>query len=267
MINFPNAKINIGLNITSRRKDGYHNLESIFYPVNIKDALEMVVSEQLHFQSSGLSIPGNTGENLCVKAYHLLRERYPILPVNIHLHKQIPIGAGLGGGSADAAFCIRLLNDVFTLQLSSAQMRDFARQLGADCAFFIDNKPALAFEKGDCLEPVSLDLSGYAIVLLMPDIFVSTEEAYRSITPAVPEQSLKEAIGLPVEEWKQTIVNDFENSVFKVHPALRILKDTLYNRGALYASMSGSGSSIYGIFKTKPDLSDLEKSIQVFYNL
>jgi len=254
MLIFPNAKINIGLNVTERRSDGYHNLETIFYPIKINDALEIIESDKLSFESSGLDIPGRVEDNLCVKGYHLLKKDFDLPPVKIHLHKHIPIGAGLGGGSSDAAFFIRLLNQKFTLGLTDDQMTGYARQLGADCAFFIHNKPVFAFEKGDEFEPIILDLSKYKIVLVMPPVHVSTGEAYGGVKPASVETSLMELISLPVTEWRKHIKNDFEVSVFKNHPVIRGVKAALYEAGALYASMSGSGASVFGIFEQTPDL-------------
>ena len=265
MVIFPNAKINIGLNVTSRRPDGYHNLETVFYPVKIKDVLELIPAEELSFQSSGLGILGNVEDNLCIKGYHLLKKDFDLPPVKIHLHKHIPVGAGLGGGSADAAFFIRLIDQQFRLGLTKEAMMNYARQLGADCAFFIENKPVFAFERGDEFEPVKLDLSAYHIVLVMPPAHVSTAEAYRGVKPAPVKQSLIELIDLPVAQWKNYIKNDFEESVFKNHPVIRGVKAALYEAGAIYASMSGSGASVFGIFVKKPDLSDLEKTNQVFY--
>ena len=265
MIVFPSAKINIGINITGRRPDGYHNIETIFYPLPIYDALEALPGDELTFHSSGLEIPGRVEDNLCIKGYHLMRKDYDLPPVNIHLLKHIPIGAGLGGGSANAAFFSKLINEVFGLKLTTEQMLDYARQLGADCAFFIENKPVFAFEKGDRFEDIQLDLSGYHIALIMPPAHVSTAEAYRGVKPAPVNQSLKELIKLPVAEWKHHIKNDFEDSVFKNHPVIRGVKAALYEAGAIYASMSGSGASVFGIFNKKPDLSELEKTNQVFY--
>ncbi len=265
MIVFPNAKINIGINITGRRADGYHNIETVFYPLPIYDALEALPGQELTFQSSGLDIPGRIEDNLCIRGYHLLKKDYDLPPVNIHLLKHIPIGAGLGGGSANAAFFIRLLNGLFSLGLTSEQMLDYARILGADCAFFVENKPVFAFEKGDRFEDVDLDLSGFHIVLVMPPAHVSTAEAYRGVRPAPVTESLKDLIRLPVAEWKSHIKNDFEYSVFKNHPLIRGVKAALYDAGALYASMSGSGASVFGIFTKKPDLSELEKTNRVFY--
>jgi 4-diphosphocytidyl-2-C-methyl-D-erythritol kinase len=267
MINFPNAKINIGLNITERRPDGYHNLETIFYPVQIKDALEVIEAPELSFESSGLEIPGRMEDNLCVKGYHLIKKDFDLPPVKIHLHKNIPIGAGLGGGSADAAFFIRLLNDKFNLDLTIDQQLNYARKLGADCAFFIENKPVFAFEKGDEFETIKLDLSGYSIALVMPDIHISTSEAYSGVKPTPVKQSLFDLIYEPIGEWKNFIKNDFENSIFKNHLEIRGVKAALYEAGAIYASMSGSGASVFGIFVKTPDLAELEQHSQVFYNI
>jgi 4-diphosphocytidyl-2-C-methyl-D-erythritol kinase len=267
MIIFPNAKINIGLNITARRTDGYHNLETVFYPIKIHDALEIITADELHFEASGLGIPGRVEDNLCLKGYHLIKKDHDITPVNIHLHKHIPIGAGLGGGSADAAFFIKLLNRHFKLQLSVEQQTDYARQLGSDCAFFIENKPVFAYEKGDRFESISIDLTKYSIALVMPPAHVSTSEAFRGIKPMPVNRSLKELITLPVEDWKNYIRNDFEESIFRSQPLIRGIKADLYASGAIYASMSGSGASVFGIFEKTPDLSHLEKTNQVFYDV
>jgi len=265
MITYPNAKINIGLNITERRADGYHNLETVFYPVKIKDALEVIESDELRFTSSGIEIPGRIEDNLCIKGYHLLKKDFDLPPVAIHLHKHIPIGAGLGGGSADAAFFITLMNKKFELGLSVERMQDYARMLGADCAFFIENKPVFAFERGDEFEPIKLDLSAYKIVVVMPPVQISTSEAFRGFKPAPVKESLMELIGLPVKEWRKYIKNDFEESVFKNNAEIRGVKAALYESGALYASMSGSGASVFGIFENTPDLAFLENNNEVFY--
>ncbi len=267
MIVFPNAKINIGINITSRRTDGYHNIETIFYPVNIFDALEALPANKLTFDSSGVDIPGRTEDNLCIKGYQLINKDYKLPPLNIHLHKNIPIGAGLGGGSADAGFFIKLLNNQFNLKLTTDQMMDYARVLGADCAFFIENKPLFAFEKGDQFETIKLDLSKYHMVLVMPPAHVSTSEAYRGVKPAEVKHSLYDLISEPIQDWKHMIKNDFEESVFKNHAVIRGVKAALYEAGAIYASMSGSGASVFGIFNEKPDLSALEIENQVFDNI
>ncbi|HEY8784544.1 MAG TPA: 4-(cytidine 5'-diphospho)-2-C-methyl-D-erythritol kinase [Mucilaginibacter sp.] len=264
MIIFPNAKINIGLNVINRRPDGYHNIETIFYPVKINDALEIIEADKLSFESSGLEIPGRAEDNLCIKSYHLLKKDFDLPPVKIHLHKHIPIGAGLGGGSADAAFFIRLINQNFNLGLTDESMSDYARKLGADCAFFICNKPVFAFDRGDEFEPIKLDLSNYKIVLVMPPVHVSTAEAYSGVKPAPVKQSLMELIYKPVVEWKNYIKNDFEDTVFKNHPEIRGVKAALYEAGAIYAGMSGSGASVFGIFDKTPDLKELEKGNKVF---
>ncbi len=267
MINFPNAKINIGLNILNRRSDGYHNIETVFYPVKINDALEVVESSELRFTTSGIEIPGFANENLCLKAYELLRADYDLPLVHIHLHKNIPIGAGLGGGSADAAFFIKLMNEKFNLGMDMDAMEGYARTLGADCAFFLHNKPLFAKEKGDVFESVDIDLSAYHVVLVMPDIHVSTGEAYRAVRPAVPQTSLKNLVEAAPSQWKATIKNDFEEGIFKIQPGIRGVKVALYEAGAIYASMSGSGASVYGIFAEQPDLESLELKNRVFYNI
>ncbi|RFZ95835.1 4-(cytidine 5'-diphospho)-2-C-methyl-D-erythritol kinase [Mucilaginibacter conchicola] len=268
MIVFPNAKINIGLNITERRLDGYHNLETVFYPVKIFDVLEVIEADELSFESSGLDIPGRAEDNLCIKGYHLLKKDFPKLPpVKIHLHKNVPIGAGLGGGSANAAFFIKLMDEKFGLGLDEEEMMDYARVLGADCAFFISNRPVFAFEKGDEFEPVKLNLSAYHIVLVMPDAHVSTAEAYRGVKSTPVKETVYDLVNMPVAAWKKHIRNDFEVHIFNNHPIIRGVKATLYERGALYASMSGSGASVFGIFETRPDLSDLEETCQVFYGV
>lgn len=267
MIVFPNAKINIGINITGRRPDGYHNIETIFYPVRIYDALEALPGKELGFISSGLGIPGRAEDNLCIKAYHLIKNDHDLPPLDIHLHKHIPIGAGLGGGSADAAFFIRLIDQQFELSLTIDEKLNYARQLGADCAFFIESKPVFAFQKGDQFESIKLDLSQYCLVLVMPPAHVSTSEAYRGVKPAEVKNSLYELIAEPIKEWRYFIKNDFEESVFKNHAVIRGAKAALYEAGAIYASMSGSGASVFGIFDKTPDLSLLEKTNRVFYDI
>jgi len=267
MVIFPNAKINIGLNVTERRADGYHNLETVFYPVKINDVLEIIPADELSFESSGLEIPGRLEDNLCIKAYHLMKKDHDLPPVKIHLHKNIPIGAGLGGGSSDAAFFIKLVDQQFNLKLSIDQMQGYARKLGADCAFFIESKPVFAFELGDEFETIRLDLSKYKIVLVMPPAHVSTAEAYRGVKPAPVKTTLYELIDLPIAQWKKHIKNDFEESVFKNHIMIRGVKAALYEAGALFASMSGSGASVFGIFETLPDLKHLEEDNQVFYDI
>ena len=267
MILFPNAKINIGLNILSRREDGFHNLETIFYPLAIRDALEVVEADQMKFTSSGLEIPGDAMDNLCLKAYYLLSKDYKLPPVHIHLHKNIPIGAGLGGGSADASFFIKLINQKFELGMDALQMEGYASKLGSDCAFFIQNKPAIAVDKGDQLQTIDLDLSSYFIMLVMPQVQVSTSDAYRGVRPATMASSLADLIKLPIEAWRVAIKNDFEPSVFLQYPIISEIKSKLYSAGALYACMSGSGSSVFGIFEKELKLPDLEQYNKVFYGV
>lgn len=260
MITFPNAKINIGLNIIEKRNDGFHNIESVMVPVGLCDALEVVENfdkntERIIFTSSGISIPGNANENLCCKAYYLIANDYSLANIKVHLHKHIPIGAGLGGGSADAAFFIRLLNDKFELGISWGEMHHYARQLGSDCSFFISNKPAFVEEKGDQYESIKLDLSNCHIALIYPNIHINTAKAYSGVTPKKPARSLENDIqNLPIEQWKNFIHNDFEDSVFPQFPELKRIKEQLYSKGAVYASMSGSGSTVYGIFKEATSL-------------
>lgn len=253
MVVFPNAKINLGLNITEKRPDGYHNLETIFYPIPVEDALEINIShegnEKFRLHQAGLNIAGEVENNLVVKAYKLLDEKFNLPPVDIHLFKCIPSGAGLGGGSADAAFMLKLLNDKFNLGLTYEELETYAAQLGADCAFFIKNEPTYAEGIGNIFSPIRLTLKGYQIWLVKPDIFVSTKDAFAQIKPHRPEMSLKDIIMQPVEEWKGRMINDFEESVFPQFPAIGEIKNEMYRQGAIYASMSGSGSSVYGIFK------------------
>lgn len=257
MLTFPNAKINIGLNIVEKRPDGFHNIESVFYPVNWCDALEIVPVQQFHFQSSGLPIPGDESNNLCIKAYHLLRKSQPKMAneaAHFHLHKVIPMGAGLGGGSADGAFALKTLNETFELGLSTPDLQNYARQLGSDCAFFIENRPVFCFNKGDEFEEFSLNLKSKFIVLINPAIHISTAEAYGGVKPQKAEVSLKEALMLPLNKWEGLVKNDFEENLLWKYPTIAAIKKTLYNQGALYASMTGSGSTVYGIFETEKDL-------------
>jgi 4-diphosphocytidyl-2-C-methyl-D-erythritol kinase len=267
MIIFPNAKINLGLNVISRREDGYHNIETVLYPVKIEDALEIVEANQLLFTSSGINIPGNPSENLCLKAWHVMAEDIDLPKVHIHLHKQIPIGAGLGGGSADGAFCIRLLNEKFHLSLSASQMEDYARRLGSDCAFFINNQPVIARGKGDEFETVNISLNQYFVVLVMPSVHVNTADAYRRIQPYDSDFQLKDLETLAVEDWNKVLINDFEVPIFKSHPVIEEVKRSLYEAGAVYASMSGSGASVYGIFKNEIRIPALENDNFVFYGI
>ncbi len=254
MLVFPNAKINLGLNIINKRPDGYHELETCFYPIPWNDILEAVLAPQNSFTSTGIPIPDN-GKNIVEKAYHLLEKDFKLSPLSIHLHKIVPIGAGMGGGSADAAFALKLFNDLFSLGLKDEQLMEYAVQLGADCAFFIKNKPMLATGIGEKLEPINISLSGKTILLIYPNIHISTQEAYSQITPKPPEHSIKKILAEhPIGEWRRLLANDFEKPLFENYPILKEIKETLYNHGALYASMSGSGSTMYGIFEQNPGI-------------
>ncbi|WP_282126479.1 4-(cytidine 5'-diphospho)-2-C-methyl-D-erythritol kinase [Marinifilum flexuosum] len=257
MLCFPNAKINLGLNIIEKRPDGFHNIETVFYPIPICDALEIAKNDSLkqyEFTSSGIPIDIDPSENIVIKAFNSIASEYEIPPTAIHLHKNIPFGAGLGGGSADAAYMIKMLNDFYKLGMSFQQMEEYAVQIGSDCPVFIKNQPVFAEGKGEIFSPIQLDLSGYHIVLIKPEIHISTPEAYSGVSPKKPAESLREIINLPLSEWKENVFNDFEKSIFPNHPELRILKEELYETGAIYAAMSGSGSSMFGIFEKEPTI-------------
>jgi 4-diphosphocytidyl-2-C-methyl-D-erythritol kinase len=250
MITFPNAKINIGLNIIEKRQDGFHNIESVFYPImDLFDVLEIIKSNELKFTSSGITIPGNEADNLCLKAYHLIKADFDVKLVHIHLHKVIPIGAGLGGGSADAAFTLKLLNQLFELNITDDELINYARKLGSDCAFFIKNKPVYAYGKGDEFEEIDVDLSKYEIKIEYPNIHIGTSEAYAGVNPKPSNKNIKELIKLPIKDWKNNIKNDFEYSIFPNHPQIKALKEKFYSDGAVYASMTGSGSAVFGVFE------------------
>ncbi|MDO9153592.1 MAG: 4-(cytidine 5'-diphospho)-2-C-methyl-D-erythritol kinase [Paludibacter sp.] len=256
MLTYPNAKINLGLNVIEKRHDGYHNIETVFYPIGLCDILEVEPSEtcsDYSFSSSGITLGGDPENNLIVKAFRLLQSEYGILPVDITLIKQIPFGAGLGGGSADAAFMLKALNKIFELKITSRKLEKIASVLGADCPVFIKNKPIFATGTGNIFTPLNLSLKGYFLVLVKPDIHISTPEAYSLVVPEIPQESLLENIQKPVTEWKTLIKNDFEKSVFAIYPQIEEIKEKLYKMGALYASMSGSGSSVYGIFEKEPE--------------
>ncbi|MDR1594933.1 MAG: 4-(cytidine 5'-diphospho)-2-C-methyl-D-erythritol kinase [Prevotellaceae bacterium] len=249
MIAFPCAKINLGLNVISKRDDGYHNIETVFFPVTeLTDVLEIVESDEFSFTQTGIRVDSAVEDNLCVKAYRILEKDYGLPPVSIFLHKVIPPGAGLGGGSSDAAFTLTTLNRIFGLDIPNNRLKSYAAMLGSDCAFFIDNVPSKASGRGELLEPVEIDISGLHITLVTPDIHVSTKEAYANITPRIPEISITEIIKLPVEQWKDKLHNDFEKSIFPLHPTIAEIKEKMYKQGALYSSMSGSGASVFGLF-------------------
>jgi 4-diphosphocytidyl-2-C-methyl-D-erythritol kinase len=250
MVVFPNAKINLGLTILNKRDDGYHNLVTFFYPILIKDVLEIIVSDKFEFTTSGISIDAVTDENICIQAYQLLKKDFSQLPaVKMYLHKTIPLGAGLGGGSADGAFTLKLLNQKFELGLTNGQLINYSLQLGSDCPFFILNKPSFATGRGEVLEEINLDLSNYKIIIINPRIHIPTGWAFTQITPSMLSKNKKEIIQQPLDTWKEELMNDFEKPVFKKYPEIKSIKEELYHQGAIYASMSGSGSSVFGIFK------------------
>lgn len=265
MINFPNAKINLGLNIISRRSDGYHNIETIFYPIDLFDALEIVpmkqdeietntISPQYRFFQSGLEIDADNENNLVIKALNLIKQEKEIPSIDIHLLKKIPLGAGLGGGSSDAAAMLHLLNNKFELRYSEEELIAKASILGADCSFFIKNKPTLATGIGNIFEDIELSLKQYTMVVVKPNLYVNTKEAYSMIVPKMIEISLKEIIKMPIEEWREVMKNDFETPIFEKFPQIRNLKERMYDLGAIYAAMSGSGSSVFGIFESLPQI-------------
>ena len=263
MITFPQAKINLGLNVVSRRDDGYHNLETVFYPVPLCDALEVQPMDG-RFPSSfncdlkvtGISVEGDEQKNLVVKAYNMLKQEYPDLPrVHIHLHKAIPTQAGMGGGSSDGASMLLMMNELAQLGLTQEQLIERAARLGADCPIFIINRPAYAEGIGERLQPVNLDLSGWHLAVVRPNIAVSTKEAFSFVTPKRPARNCRDIVmGLPVEHWREALENDFEQSVFAIHREIREIKERLYGLGAAYSAMSGSGSAVYGLFRKPVNL-------------
>lgn len=257
---FPNAKINIGLNVLEKRTDGYHNIETIFYPIGLKDELYVSKSEFVYarkvdynLEVFGAEVTDNPEKNLIIKALRLLQKDFDIEPIDIQLRKNIPLGAGLGGGSSDAANMLKALNGLFELHLNDQELEKYAVKLGADCPVFIRNKPIFASGIGDVFLPVEISLEGYHFILVKPEVHVSTPEAYASVTPRYPEIKILEIIKEPVSEWKKYLKNDFETAVFNKYPVIKQIKDTLYDMGAVYASMSGSGSSVYGLFEDIPD--------------
>jgi len=257
MLAFPIAKINLGLHITAKRPDGYHDIETVFYPIKLSDVVEIIpsVNPGASFSSSGIDIPGDKGANLCLKAYHLMKEMLPGLPgVNIHLHKIIPIGAGLGGGSSDASFVLKLLNDMFDVGLQKEELSVMAASIGSDCAFFIHSSPAFASGRGEILTPLPALPKGYHILVVCPQIHISTAFAYSMVSPQPSGHDLKQLYNTSPENWKDSMVNDFEKGIFSKHSRLATIKDDLYKIGAIYASMSGSGSALFGIFKQEVEV-------------
>lgn len=252
MITFPNAKINLGLHVTEKRPDGFHNLETVFFPVDWCDALEIAISERFQFSASGIALPSDAESNLVVKAYRLLQKDFDLPELSIHLHKQIPFGAGLGGGSSDAAYMLRLLNKTFKLQLTTNDLLKYAAVLGSDCPFFILNKPVFATGRGEIMQETEVRLNDMFILLVKPPVEVATAKAFKYVVPQKPEVSLAEMLRLPVSEWQGKVFNQFEMSVFKQYPEIEELKNRLLQMGSVYASMSGSGSCVFALFTEEP---------------
>jgi 4-diphosphocytidyl-2-C-methyl-D-erythritol kinase len=259
MLLFPNAKINLGLSITEKRPDGYHNLQTVFYPIGLSDMLEFVEDPkvqkgELKLTVTGISVEGDPMNNLCAKAYRLLHSDFGLPGLSVHLHKIIPVGAGLGGGSSDAAFMLRGLNSHFNLSIPTRKLEEYAARLGSDCAFFIRNQPVFAHERGNVFRDIQLALDDYFIMLVHPRIHISTSEAYSQISPSILEKSPEKIVQLPVKEWKDALQNDFEKNILVKYPEIRMIKERLYASGAIYACMSGSGSSVFGIFSEMPSV-------------
>jgi 4-diphosphocytidyl-2-C-methyl-D-erythritol kinase len=264
MIVFPNCKINLGLNIIRKREDGYHDLETIFLPISFTDVLEIIISENktagvLHLEGVGhlavTGLPVNAYDNLCIKAYNLLKQDFPDLPpVKMHLHKVIPLGAGLGGGSSDAAFTLQLLNEKFKLKVKIEQLIDYALRVGSDCPFFIINDPCFATSRGEILQPINIDLTNYKILIVNPGIHIDTKWAFSKVVLHERKISIKEIVTQPIETWKDQLQNDFELPVFTAYPEIKKIKNDLYEQGAIYASLSGSGSSVFGIFSKETNI-------------
>jgi 4-diphosphocytidyl-2-C-methyl-D-erythritol kinase len=256
MVVFPHCKINLGLQVLSKRPDGYHTIETCFYPVPWTDILEIIPSETFSFSVSGDSIPGKESDNLCVRAYDLLKTDFSLPPVQMHLHKIVPTGAGLGGGSSNAAFTLRLLNEKFQLNISHRALIRYASKLGSDCAFFVQDKAMLGEGRGEVLHESQLNLKNYYILIIKPDLHIATAGAYAGIVPVPGRKPVREIIQLPVSDWKNNLVNDFEESVFKKYPHIAMIKSELYRQGAVYASMSGSGAAVFGLFSEEKILTE-----------
>jgi 4-diphosphocytidyl-2-C-methyl-D-erythritol kinase len=261
VLQFSKIKINLGLNITSRLANGYHTIESLFYPLNWGDSIEIFPSDELRFFTYGISIPGNPDQNLCLKAFQLLVNDFSIPPVNIHLLKNVPTGAGLGGGSADGALTLKMLNSLFELNINNSKLAEYALKLGSDCPFFIYEKPALINGTGELISAIDFSLKGYEIALIKPDIHIDTKFAYSLVTPQKPETELKSLLQQPVESWNGVLKNDFETALFPTFRVLADIKSMLLENGALYASLSGSGATVYGIFKQRVELDFASESV------
>ncbi|MGM9805289.1 MAG: 4-(cytidine 5'-diphospho)-2-C-methyl-D-erythritol kinase [Candidatus Aphodosoma sp.] len=267
MVCYPKAKINLGINIVRCRADGYHDIETLFYPIGLSDRLEINEAQKTtSLECDGLTIEGNTDSNLVMRAFRMMQDEFKLPEINIRLHKTIPMGAGLGGGSSDASSMLVMLNGMYALGLDSQQLCDRAVRLGADCPSFIHNRPMLASGIGDMLTPINVDIRRYRMVLVKPDIHISTTEAYAGCKPCAWTTPLSEIVSRPIETWRDTLVNDFERTVFAKHPKLGIIKDIMYNEGAVYAAMSGSGSTIYGLFANQPDSRSLDEKIKTNLN-
>jgi 4-diphosphocytidyl-2-C-methyl-D-erythritol kinase len=251
MVTFPPCKINLGLQVLAREADGYHNISTCFYPLPFEDVLEILPASDLTFTQSGIAIPGKPEDNICLKAYGLLSADHKLPPAQIHLHKVIPAGAGLGGGSADGAYTVRTLNQIFSLNLAQGLLESYARKLGSDCTFFLQGAPMIGTGRGDKLEPASISLRGKYLRLFKPDVHVSTAKAYSKVIPRASQESLAEILASPMSQWKDRLKNDFEESVFAEYPVVEQIKQRLYDSGAIYASMSGSGSSVFGLFENE----------------
>ena len=253
MILFPPAKINLGLNVLHKRSDGYHEIDTCMIPIDLTDVLEVLPSDNFHFIQTGLNVDGDMSDNLVVQAYHLLKDEYDLPPVYIHLRKNIPMGAGLGGGSADATYTLVALNRLFELKIPNKELEILASELGSDCSFFVENTPKIAKGRGEELTPIDIDLSGYYLKLIFPGLHIGTAEAYENVSFSENEKEIKHVISINIEEWRVNLKNGFERSAFLLHPQLAEIKNDLYKEGAVYASMTGSGSTMYGIFKEKPE--------------
>lgn len=249
MIGFPNAKINLGLRVVEKRHDGFHNIETIFVPIGLRDIIEIIPANETTITFSGIAVDSLAEDNLCMRAFKMFQQEVGCSNVSIHLHKVIPMGAGLGGGSSDAAFTLKLLASIFSPGTSAYRLKEMASRLGSDCPFFIDNCSSLAHGRGEILQPVALTLKGMYLILVNPGLHVSTKDAYAGVTPKTPELSLLDLIKEPIDRWQDSVVNDFEDSVFRIHPAIKSIKLEMTRMGAIYAAMSGSGSSVFGIFE------------------
>lgn len=265
MITFPHAKINLGLFVTGKRPDGFHNLQTLFYPIPYRDILEIIPAAKTELHLSGIPVQGAADDNLCLKAYRLLAHDFQLPPVAIYLHKVIPMGGGLGGGSSDAAHTLLLLNNLFRINIPAMDLLNYAAMLGSDCAFFTQSHAALAEGRGEILKYAHVDLSNYFLLLVLPPVHVSTAEAYAGIVAQEPEEPLERIISRPVDAWKEPLINDFELSIFSRHPLLGDIKLELYRLNAVYAAMSGSGSTLFGLFDNEEDLQQARRAFDGLY--